>query len=237
MLVAIITTAASGQEIRKDWEEWADSVKSVKEIVDIHRKNKKALTSKKDLLANDIFAVVTAGNYIYENRDKKVEPSEKQLYTIAKSIDIRTKEFADFFSENAYKLKPFFYVRFLSEGEPRQLAMGGNYASNPDWYYESIDYDYKRLIEVLQKCDVTIREKHCATVLSDRMDAHEIMRQLEPILEKQLPESDFKRRVLARINTVRPLLKGELAPERHGYYYSIADFRGKFLVIDMWATW
>lgn len=246
LLVAVITTAVSGQEnesiVRKGWEDRADSVKSVREIVDLHRKTKKILTSNNDLLANDIFAVVTAGNYIYENLDKKVESAEKQLYAIAKSVDVTTKEFASFFIDNTYPLKSFFYVKYLSEGEPRQLAMGSNYSLNPDWSYESIDYDYKRLIEVLEKCDVSIRENHCSTVLSDRMDANENLRNLEPILEKQLPDSEFKRKILDRINTVKPLMRGEPAPEwsypdRHGNYYSLSDFRGKFLVIDMWATW
>lgn len=238
LFVVVFTTAASGQEnenpVRKDWEERSDSIESVKEVVDLHRKNKKNLTSKNDLLANDIFAVITGGNYISKNLDKKAEPAEKQLYVIAKSVDITTKEFAAFFSENTSPLKTFFYVKYLSDGEPRQLAMGGS--------YEAIGYDYKRLIEVLEKCDVAIRENHCRTILSDRMDANENLRQLEPILERQLPESDFKHKILARINTVKPLLKGELAPEwsytdRHGHYYSLSDFRGKFLVIDMWATW
>lgn len=239
LLGAVITTAASGQEIRKGWEDRADNIKSVNEIVDLHRKNKKTLTSKNDLLANDVFAVITAGNYIFDNRDKKTEPEEKQIYKIVKSVDITTKEFADFFSKNSYQLKAFFYVKYLSEGEPRHLAMGN---ANYDWSYESIDYDYKRLIEVLEKCDVSIRENHCGAVLSDRMDANENLRKLEPILEKQLPDSDFKRKVLARINTIKPLMRGEPAPEwsypdRHGNYYSLSDFRGKFLVIDMWATW
>jgi thiol-disulfide isomerase/thioredoxin len=65
---------------------------------------------------------------------------------------------------------------------------------------------------------------------------------VRPFIEKNVKESKLKSEIIALFNLYKDIMPGEPAAtpvlkDAEGKEYTFADFRGKVLVIDVWATW
>ncbi len=65
---------------------------------------------------------------------------------------------------------------------------------------------------------------------------------VRPYIEKNVKESNLKSEIIALFDLYRNTMPGELAPtpvlvDTEGKEHTFAEFRGKVLVIDIWATW
>lgn len=65
---------------------------------------------------------------------------------------------------------------------------------------------------------------------------------IRELIEKNVAGSELKEEILSLYDIYKPLMPGSKAPDvafkdAKGKRYNISDFKGKVLVIDVWATW
>ena len=106
------------------------------------------------------------------------------------------------------------------------------------------DNDYAKLREIfsckndalhtayLKKLKFPFRNSGC----------NEELYSIRPLIEKNVKDSRLKDDIIALFDLYRNIMPGEQAPastlkSTDGKEYTISDFRGKVLVIDVWATW
>ena len=65
---------------------------------------------------------------------------------------------------------------------------------------------------------------------------------IRPLIEKNVEESALKKEIISLFDLYRNIMPGEVAPtpklkDSTGKEHTFAEFEGKVLVIDVWATW
>lgn len=68
------------------------------------------------------------------------------------------------------------------------------------------------------------------------------LKSIQPLIEKNVADSQLKSEVLAMYEVFTRIMPGNKAPlstlkDAKGKEYTFADFKGKVIVIDVWATW
>lgn len=233
------------------WRELGEASNSIEVLIKKHKSEKALIKqyniSKQDrekaYLVNDINATMASGAFIRENWDKKAERKEKYFYRLSKSIDISSEIFAEtVLNTKVYFLRFFYIPRFIADGCERAKSIGSDRFGIPEYYFEAKEYDFKRAIEILKFGHKSIKEHACGFAIGGRSDATEYDAIIKPYIEQELDDSSYKRGVLARMKKVAHVAKGNPSPkwtfdDRSGVKYSLDDFKGRFLIIDMWATW
>lgn len=115
---------------------------------------------------------------------------------------------------------------------------------NTSWGGVMTDREYDFLREVYSSSDDTLKLKYLHTVLQVfRYNGYTSgLEALKPLIEKNVKDCEKKREVLARYKTYAHLAPGKLAPEfklmdMNGKEHALSDYRGKVVVVDVWATW
>ena len=232
------------------WYKFGEECSDIKELIIYHKESQKSNKSLKDneyknsiYNLTNIYAVMTAAKVIKNHYIENPTKSEKYFYRLLNKIDISSELFKDAFINNPYDLEDFLYTYFLSIGENRIYAMGEEAKCNENNNYKVKYYRYKMAEEVMTKCHQELIDKYVPSALNARFDpSNRHLLALRPIIEKYLSDSAEKRYVIERMDECSNLAYGLPAPDfnlinRKGKIYSLKDFAGKFLVIDMWATW
>lgn len=68
------------------------------------------------------------------------------------------------------------------------------------------------------------------------------LKSIQPVIERNVAESELKREILAIYELFTRIMPGNPAPlstfkDTEGNEHTFADYKGKVLVIDIWATW
>lgn len=106
------------------------------------------------------------------------------------------------------------------------------------------DKEYRILCEVFSSNNDTLKQKHLRMVrqvfryngYTEGLDA------LKPLIEKNVKEGKEKEETLACYDKYEHLAPGKSAPEFRlkdldGKEHALSDYRGKVVVVDVWATW
>lgn len=115
---------------------------------------------------------------------------------------------------------------------------------NTSWGGVMTDKEYNFLREVYSSSDDTLKLKHLHTLLMVfRYNGYTPgLEALKPLIEKNVKDCEEKREVLSRYKTYAHLAPGKPAPEfklkdMDGKEHALSDYRGKVVVVDVWATW
>lgn len=175
-----------------------------------------------------------------ENKNTKIKKSI--LKKVLNSVDLKRQEVVhcdrmDCLIENYYGLKA------IMEGTPVDEAWGGM------WFNTSVEtigneYDYERYRQVfeLNNPELTQAYMSCLKYVFRYNGYTKGLEELRPFFEKYMPEGDLKNEIEGLYKSYYHLREGAEAPaftlkDFKGKEHSLADYRGKVLVIDVWATW
>lgn len=106
------------------------------------------------------------------------------------------------------------------------------------------DNDYRKLHEVFSSSNAPLHEAYLRKLifLFHNSGCTQQLCEIKPLIEKNVAESPIKARILSQYEEYEPLMPGSPAPtptlkDKDNKEYTFAQFRGKILVIDVWATW
>lgn len=106
------------------------------------------------------------------------------------------------------------------------------------------DLDYKKITDIFLSNNDKLKERYVQNVshiFRFSGMTYKLM-ELYPIVEKYAPECKAKEKVMAQYIDYAHLLPGKPAPEFalkniDGKEFKLSDYRGKYVIIDVWATW
>lgn len=231
------TGTSLSEQVSKAWSVYdaGEQGNSVAAILKQKETLEKTLLSqdKKDAmarLANQIGALVHVADFYRSNREAAIQKAS--LQKLLKGVRIDSKEFLAF-SNLRRNVDAFCSVKALADGYQIAQVWGderdkGNYekykcvleSKNPDLilpYFEGIRTDFV-------------------------MNYTEALKKARPLFEQYMPEGEAKQQVMELYAAKDRLSAGKEAPaftliDYKKQEHSLADFKGKILIIDVWATW
>ena len=189
------------------------------------------------ILENKLQAVSVLGYYYSSHQDVTVDGENKENITnLLKSIDIFSPEFlSQRWSVVTTRLYTYYLLRYVTEGDPVSQAFGKENKN---------EYQYKVYKEVLNSGNEELMLLYCPSLITEfRYEGYSpLMKKVRPLLEQKLPEGDLKKELRVWYENFDRLEEGQPAPaftlkDDKGKMHSLADFRGKMVVMDVWATW
>lgn len=228
--------------IEKAWQEFNPQGKNpVREVVKEKGRMNKQIGSDKDLLMlNEVCALNRMAEYLKTDGGKGVKIAG--LKKVWQSIDLSSPDIVKVeglpeFLENFYALK------FIGEGAPIADAWGSM------WFNTTVEtlgneYDYKRYAAILETRNPCLMEAYLGILRKVfRYNGYtQGMENIRSLFEKNFPEGNLKKEIAALYESYFHLREGAEAPvfdlpDFKGNIHRLEDYRGKVLVIDVWATW
>lgn len=185
-----------------------------------------------------------SGEYINRCRGKNSDITE--LPEHVKEIDLDNKEVCSFMAEHdaARFADHYFMLLFMKQGFSFDDSRDGITATVHYHIRALNSNDYRKMKEVfscgndmlhtayLEKLKFPFRNSGCS----------EEFYAIRPIIEKNVKESVLKSEIISLFDAYKHLMPGNEAPtpelkDINGNTHTFAEFRGKVLVIDVWATW
>ena len=225
---------------------WNKEFTTAQEIVDTYNEIKAKLGKRnKELhILNDCNYVWRSGEYMFKCRGKKEDIAElpKHSERLELDNDIVTKFMVE--RDTARFADHYFTLQAMKRGECFNDSRDGITVTVFYPIRGWSNNDYQKLHEVftckndalhiayLKKLKHPLIYNGC----NDRLYA------IRDLIEKNVAESELKNEVISLYDIYKPLMAGSKAPDvvfkdANGKIYSISDFKGKVLVIDVWATW
>lgn len=225
---------------------WQRKFNDAQSIIALHDSIKQATAQEKEDLhtLNQCHFVWHSGEYMFSCRGKNDDIYELPKHSTTLSFDNETvSQFAA-----SKKLGRFadhyFTLQAMQKGENFNDARDGVTATvfYPIRALNENDYDKLRTIftsknaalhnEYLERLKFPLQNSGCTDGLKS----------IEPLIEKNVVDSPLKAEVLAMYDSFSRIMPGNPAPisvlkDTEGNEHTFEEFKGKVLVIDVWATW
>lgn len=137
----------------------------------------------------------------------------------------------------------YYALREVQDGTPLGEAWGKMFF-NTSIPTVGNEYDYRKYRRVLEenRPEVILGYMDCLKQVFRYNGLTKGLEELRPYLDRYLPEGQLKQELGELYDAYAHLREGADAPSfslknYKGEVYSLEDFRGKVLVIDVWATW
>lgn len=225
---------------------WEKDFATAQEIVDRYNEvqSKLGKWNKEQHILNDCNFVWRSGEYMFKCRGKNKDIAELPKY--CERIELDNEIVTTFMVERdtARFADHYFTLQAMKRGESYNESRDGITITVFFPIRGLNNNDYQKLQEVftckndalhiayLKKLKHPLTNSGC----SDELYA------IRELIEKNVSDSELKNEVLALYDIYKPLMAGAKAPDvpfkdADGNTYTISDFKGKVLVIDVWATW
>ena len=225
---------------------WAAPFSCADDIVKTYHHSKTLNSnSHTDLLQHDYYMIWTSGEYILQHKGH-IEDIPL-LVNVFPEISLDDKILSSMVSQKKYErlVDHYYLLMALKEGEPFEKARDG---ITVDMRFHSIrslnKNDYRKLQDIFSSSNEVLHSIYLEKLpfLFQNNGCTEGLRQLKPLIEKNVTDSSRKKDVLSLYDYYKPLMKGEPAPisilkDKEGKEHSFAEFKGKLLIVDVWATW
>lgn len=191
-------------------------------------------------LFNNTKALNCAAAFLRAHKDYKVDLVA--LEKLIAGLDLRSVDIVRV-GGVAYVVDNYYALKAMLGGASIADAWG---AMRFNLITETIDspLDYKKYTEILELNNPALSEAYleCLARVFRYNGITEGMDVLRPVIEKWMPAGKLKESILASYEEFAPFRAGQPAPafklkDYTGEEYSLEDFRGKVLVMDVWATW
>jgi len=214
---------------------WTRSFTNAEEIVSAYRPGK----------YNDCYMVWHSAEYILKN---KGQVGDVQLILDAfPKLSLDDSALTAIVSQKKYErlIDHYYLLCALKDGEPFDAARDG---ITVDMRFQHIrglnENDYRKLKDVFSTSNGTLHLMYLKKMpfLFQNNGCTEGLECLRPLIEERVTDSPEKEKVLSLYRQYHPLMKGKPAPlsvlkDAKGAEHTFAEFKGKYLVVDVWATW
>lgn len=225
---------------------WQKDFNSAQEIIE-NFTHVKGLLSKKDSHGNTenmCQYIWHCGEYIFRCRGKNEDIYTLPQYVEEISLDNGTVKSFMTGRDVARFVDHLYTLKFMKEGNSfeesrdgititvfyRPRSMNGN--------------DYRKLREVFQSHNDAL---HAAYLKKLRFPignsgCNEELYAVRPLIEQNVKDCELKSEIIGLLDEYKYTMPGEKAPapplkDADGKEYTFAQFHGKIIVIDVWATW
>lgn len=178
---------------------------------------------------------------LYEGgKDVRLKPAV--IKKALKGVDLSTKEFVGCTNMGGV-VEDYYGLKAVLEGAPVGDAWGSM------WFNTTVEtlgneYDYLRYRQILELNNPALSLAYLSCLKSVfRYNGYtKGLDELRPLFEKNMPKGELKDEINKLYESYAHLKEGNVAPaftlkDFRGKEYSLSDYKGKVLVIDVWATW
>ena len=178
---------------------------------------------------------------LYED-GKDAQLKSSVIKKVLKGVDLSTKEFVGC-TDLEFVVEDYFGLKAVSEEAPAGEAWGSM------WFNTTVEtlgneYDYSRYRQILElnNPDLSLAYLSCLKSVFRYNGYTKGLDELRPLFEKNMPEGELKETINKLYESYAHLKEGNVAPaftlkDFKGKEHSLSDYKGKVLVIDVWATW
>ncbi len=211
------------------------------------KKTSKEFDNNKIKLAykiNDYNFTNSLGKYYYYKGEEVYLKEKKTLKKLPK-IYLNDTSINALLEDNKFHniVEYIYFLNFLKEGIEFNNAKGG-FFSNTSVPTISNKYDYKKLKSIFSLDNEKIKEHYLNKLkFFFRYNGYtKGLAELKPYIEKNCPDSKLKKEIWDLYDKYYHLQEGMPAPafklpSHRGKEVSLSDYKGKVVVIDVWATW
>ena len=234
--------AQSHRNIGQFWEEFVPGGNQVvKEVL----RNRDSLArllkgNKREMQTNRIEATRYVAKRLKAGEIPGTRPSD--INKLLKGIDLRSPEIVQVADLGGF-VESYFGLKYIAAGAPAEEAWGSM------WFNTTVEtlgneYDYKRYREILETKNPALISNYleCLRRVFRYNGYTQGLEDIRPLVEKNFPEGELKEEILRLYESYHHLKEGAIAPsftlkDFKNREHSLSDYRGKVLVVDVWATW
>ncbi|MBS7200088.1 MAG: redoxin family protein [Bacteroidales bacterium] len=196
--------------------------------------------NEKAILENACQALIRVADLC--KKENTIIPKPASLKKILHDVDLKSEEIVKHKRLNQI-VEDYYGLKFIMEGAPVKLAWGSM------WFNTTVEtigneYDYQRYKRVfeLNNPSLTLAYMFCLKSVFRYNGYTKGLEELRPFFDKYMPEGKLKKEIEGLYDEYYHLREGAEAPlfvlkDFKGREYSLMDYRGKVLVVDVWATW
>lgn len=192
-------------------------------------------------LSNGVKAIHSMLKY-YDTLDAGARKTVSGLEQVLAGVDLRLPEIV-YYSPLKVAVEDYFQLKYIIEGVAAEDARGAMMFSTLVLTLGR-DQDYKRYREILELGNdpLTLEYLECLKYVFTYNGYTKGLHELRPYIDKFMPEGKLKQELAEMYEFHYNFRDGLPAadfdlPTYDGQHYALKDFRGKVLVIDVWASW
>ena len=252
LLTGFVSVSCSGTSGVMDTQQayvdtlWQQEFKTAQELIDNFTAIE-TLLHKNDSCArmeNLCQYIWHCGEYMFRCRGKN-----EDIYTLPKhicDINLDNEIVKSFMIERdtARFVDHFYTLKFMQEGDSFEESRDG-ITITVFYFPRSInDNDYYKLREVFSSKNDALHIAYLKKLEFPFVNSgcNEDLYAIRPLIEQNVKASHLKDKILALFDQYKDTMPGKPAPtpvlkDADGKEHTFAQFRGKVIVVDVWATW
>ena len=255
-LVAFAATACGTSQNRNESVEaedialydsiWQRKFNNATEITALYDSIKQTIADDKKGVhtLNQCHYVWNSGEYMFSCRGKNEDINELPQHTTTLSFDNNVvAQFAA--AKNIGRFADhYFTLQAMKEGDSFNESRDGVTATVFYDIRALNENDYNKLRTVFTSKNSALHNEYLERLKFPLQNSGctQGLKSIEPLIEENVADSPLKAEVLEMYRLFTRIMPGNPAPlstlkDPEGKEYTFADFKGKVLVIDVWATW
>ncbi|WP_065218808.1 MULTISPECIES: TlpA family protein disulfide reductase [Butyricimonas] len=241
-ILSLFFALVSSAQTLQSTEKQKDSFTSAREILTAYPNCSPKHSAAN--LRNKCHFILQGGAYIISHRGKPQDIS--LLLKHLPRINIEDSIVTAFMSQHGTaKFTDYYYMlQALKKGETFDAARDG-ISMSTEFPTRSLNHnDYTKLKDIFSHNNTLLHDTYLEKMkfLFRNNGYPKEIAKLQPIIESHVADSPLKQEILKLYAQYAPLAEGKPAPlsplqDVDGKNYTFADFKGKVIVVDIWATW
>ena len=228
-------------------EIWKQKFADANSILETYAKGKAAAPSRKsaEAIYNDCYMVYQSGEYLVWTHGKKTDYGK--LVEVMPRIDLNNEHVRTFMEthDGPTLVDHIFMFKALKKGEDIETARDGISFTTLFMNVKVPNHnDYDKLKTVFSGNNDKLQQAYLKKLdfVFQNHGLTDGLLKIRPLIEKNVQETPLKKTVLDLFDSYLSLCEGEITPnaaftDEKGEKYTFADFKGKVIVVDVWATW
>lgn len=223
-------------------ELWNKNFASAKEIVESYKAAKKQVANQKVL--NNCWMVWQSGEYVLNGKGEQQDLG--LLLASLPSVDLNNKAVLTFMQKKGVLnfIDSYYMLRALKRGDAFEEARDHLSFTTRFPFRLPNHNDYAKLHDVFSQTNAALHEPYLKIFEFVFLNngCTDGLKKLRSLIEKNVADGRWKQKALELYAKYEPIGKGMPAPQpvlkdASGKTVTFADFRGKIIVVDVWATW
>ena len=225
---------------------WNREFTCAQDIVDTYIKIRKSIrkSDKEQQTLNQCHYVWHCGEYMFKCRGKNDDISKLPKHTVELDFDdnivsgyMEKRDVARFADH-------YFTLQAMKRGSVFEEARDGITMTVFFPLRSMNGNDYYKLSEVFTCWNTALHTAYLKKLIHPLTNSgcNKELLEIRSLIEANVAESELKSKVLSLYDTYSTIMPGIQAPDAvfkdaYGATYSIGGFKGKVIVLDVWATW